>query len=298
MVSQWPPPRQGQPPHLPTITITRQAQRAAASWARTYPRTVPLHALPPIPHPRPSVRAAYPPALSRLPPSSLVSQRETPQRHAPGIVVWVLLVTIIGLGGILLSGFALSQHAASVSHMQTSIAPDTTLAVPGTWDVPCPRSIPAATGNSESVIGPPSISTTFIDSVLSYDHSPAQGLGQTLFDASTRCGIDPVFTLAFFMHESSFGTAGEARSSLSPGNLRCIAGFRCQDGYAWFASWQDGFTVYCRLLRNLYVDAWGLVTIEQIIPTYAPSGDHNDVTAYEAALTHAVAVWRAGQIVV
>ena len=167
MVSQWPPPRQGQPPHLPTITITRQAQRAAASWARTYPRTVPLHALPPIPRPRPSVRAAthlrFPGCRRPL----WFRNGKHLQRHAPGIVVWVLLVTIFGLGGNLLSGFALSQHAASVSHMQTSIAPDTTLAVPGTWDVPCPRSIPAATGNAESVIGSPSISTTFINSVLS-----------------------------------------------------------------------------------------------------------------------------------
>jgi len=296
MVSQWPPPRQGQPPHLPTIT--RQAQRAAASWARTYPRTVPPHALPAVPRLRPPVRAAYPPALSRLPPSSLVSQRETPQRHAPGIVVWVLLVAIIGLGGILLSGLALSRHAAGVPQVLTSIATDTTLAVPGTWDVSCPHSVPATTGNPESVIGPPSISATFINSVLSYNHSPAQGLGQALFGASTRCGIDPVFTLAFFMHESSFGTAGEARSSLSPGNLRCIAGFRCQDGYAWFASWRDGFTVYCRLIRNLYVDAWGLVTIYQIIPRYAPPSDNNNDSAYINALKGAVDTWRAGQIAV
>ena len=40
-------------------------------------------------------------------------------------------------------------------------------------------------------------------------------------------------------------------------------------------SWQDGYEQWYKLIRNLYVAQWGLVTVDQIIPTYAPSSDHN-----------------------
>ena len=41
-------------------------------------------------------------------------------------------------------------------------------------------------------------------------------------------------------------------------------------------SWEDGFDQYYKLIRNLYVAQWGLVTIDQIIPTYAPNSDGNN----------------------
>src|SRR6266516_4305998 len=71
-----------------------------------------------------------------------------------------------------------------------------------------------------SVLGPPSVSATFINRVLAAYHSPAAGLGQALYDDGVNTGIDPVYVLAFFMHESSFGTTGEARKTLALGNER------------------------------------------------------------------------------
>jgi hypothetical protein len=38
------------------------------------------------------------------------------------------------------------------------------------------------------------------------------------------------------------------------------------------------------------------VTIEEIVPVYAPSSDHNDVATYIAAIEQAVQRWRSGQI--
>ncbi|HYX48201.1 MAG TPA: hypothetical protein VE843_00530, partial [Ktedonobacteraceae bacterium] len=111
-------------------------------------------------------------------------------------------------------------------------------------------------------------------------------------------GIDPAFALAFFMHESTFGNAGEARLSLSLGNLRCIPNFKCQDGYAWFNTWEDGFEAWYKLIRNLYVAIWGLTTVDQIIPRYAPTSDNNNEAAYIAALKRAIDTWHAGQIYV
>ena len=157
--------------------------------------------------------------------------------------------------------------------------------------------IPSQTG-PYSVMGNPSVSADFINQVLAAYHSPATGKGQALYDLGVQYGIDPVFALAFFMHESSFGTKGEAVTSLSLGNLRCIPNFRCQDNFAWFTSWEDGFKAWYELIRNLYVAQWDLVTVDQIIPKYAPTADHNDEAGYIGALKHAVDTWRANVIYV
>jgi hypothetical protein len=123
-------------------------------------------------------------------------------------------------------------------------------------------------------------------------------MGQDLYNLGVKYGIDPVYALAFFMHESLFGTTGEARVTLSLGNERCIPDRPCIDqdrgGYAKMNSWQDGFEQWYKLIRNLYVAQWGRVTVDQIIPKYAPSSDGNNEAAYIASIKHAVDTWRAG----
>ena len=59
-------------------------------------------------------------------------------------------------------------------------------------------------------------------------------------------------------------------------------------------SWEDGFDQFYKLIRNLYVAQWGLVTIDQIIPTYAPNSDGNNEKAYIATLKHEIDTWHAG----
>src|SRR5689334_22998126 len=76
-------------------------------------------------------------------------------------------------------------------------------------------------GTTYSLLGGPTVSATLIDMVLANAHSPAAGKGLALYNAGVQAGIDPVFALAFFQHESSFGTAGIAASTLSLGNIRC-----------------------------------------------------------------------------
>jgi hypothetical protein len=180
----------------------------------------------------------------------------------------------------------------------------------GTWQqskpMPPKPSVHLSTG-PYSVLGKPTISAAFINEVLAAYHSPAAGKGQALYDLGVQYGIDPAFALAFFMHESTFGTAGEARITLALGNLRCIPnrpcvntqGTPCQAGqscYAKFYSWEDGFQAWYQLIRNLYVADWGKTTIDQIIPTYAPPTDNNDDSAYINALKQSISAWRAGII--
>ena len=159
------------------------------------------------------------------------------------------------------------------------------------------KPIPTHTG-PYTVLGKPTISANFINQVLAYYHSPAAGKGQTMYNLGVKYGIDPVFALAFFMHESLFGTTGEARATLSLGNSRCIPTRPCIDqnrgGYAKMYSWEDGFDQFYKLIRNLYVAQWGLVTIDQIIPTYAPNSDGNNEREYIATLKHEIDTWHAG----
>jgi len=149
-----------------------------------------------------------------------------------------------------------------------------------------------------SVLGKPTISASFINQVLASYNSPTAGKGQTLYNLGVKYGIDPVFALAFFMHESLFGTTGEARATLSLGNSRCIPTRPCIDqnrgGYAQMYSWEDGFDQFYKLIRNLYIAQWGLVTVDQIIPTYAPNSDGNNEQAYIATLKHEIDTWHAG----
>jgi hypothetical protein len=146
------------------------------------------------------------------------------------------------------------------------------------------------------VTGKPTVSAAFIKQVLAYYHSPAQRLSTAIYSLGVKYGINPVYALAFFMHESRFGTLGIARVTLSPGNIRCAPGYPCLDGYRVYASWTQGFAGWYSLIRSLYVNQWHKITVEQIIPTYAPSSDHNNVAAYIAAVESAVRTWQSGKV--
>src|SRR5579859_213442 len=106
---------------------------------------------------------------------------------------------------------------------------------------------------SASLLGKPTLSASFVDQVLARAHSPAMGTGQALFDLSEQYGIDDAYALAFFMHESSFGTAGVARVTLSLGNIRCSLGYRCIGGYRAYDTWQAGYKDWYALLKCGYV---------------------------------------------
>jgi hypothetical protein len=212
---------------------------------------------------------------------------------------WLIcMVLVICFMGVLLSA-GIVQRSVSISI--STIGQVYSMQVGGnqadTWQHDPQANIPSQAG-PYSVMGNPSIPVDFINQVLSTYHSPAAGKGQTLYDLGKQYGIDPAFALAFFMHESSFGTKGEATKSRSLGNLRCIPNFRCEDNFAQFDSWEDGFKAWFQLIRNLYVAKWGLTTVDQIIPRYAPSADNNNEQGYIAALKHAIDTWHAGQIVV
>jgi hypothetical protein len=154
------------------------------------------------------------------------------------------------------------------------------------------------------VLGSPTVSAAFIDRVLAAYGSPAAGTGQALYDLGVQAGIDPVYALAFFLHEDSFGKTGIGAANHSLGNIRCSAGYRCQDRFRSYASWADGYHDWYALILNGYVRGQvtgsivghACTTVGQIVPVYAPSRDHNNVAGYIAAVEHAVDTWRCGRI--
>jgi len=147
-----------------------------------------------------------------------------------------------------------------------------------------------------TVVGSPTIQAAFIDSVLEHYHSPAAGKGKVLYDDGVKYNIDPAFALAFFMQESTFGTQGIARVTHSLGNIRASAGYPNYGGYRLYYSWDEGFNDWYKLISNLYVGQWGLSTVDQIIPVYAPTADNNDENAYIQNVKNAVDTWRNGTI--
>lgn len=148
-----------------------------------------------------------------------------------------------------------------------------------------------------SVVGPNSLSVDFMNRVLASYHSPAAGKAQYLYDYGVKYGLDSAYALAFFMHESSFGTTGVARTTKSLSNMRCVPEYPCLNengGYAIFSSWEQGFEAWFKLIRNLYVNIWGRATVDQIIPKYAPNSDGNNENGYIANLKRTIDTWHAG----
>jgi hypothetical protein len=193
----------------------------------------------------------------------------------------------LGVGVLLILLYALASHSSQPTSAGAQLATPTSA---------------STQAQTYTVVGKPTVSAHFIDQVLAHYHSPTQGTGQQLYNLGVKYGIDPVYALAFFMHESLFGTTGEARVTLALGNERCIEDRPCIDqdrgGYTQMKSWIDGYEHWYMLIRNLYITQWHRSTIEQIIPKYAPGSDGNDEQAYIHAIEHAVDTWRSGQIVV
>jgi hypothetical protein len=78
------------------------------------------------------------------------------------------------------------------------------------------------------------------------------------------------------------------------GNLRKGKRAReIQEGFAFYDDWRDSLHDWCELLRTTYIDAWGLDTVDKVIPRYAPSSDGNVPVAYIAAVENQVLDWAA-----
>jgi hypothetical protein len=137
-------------------------------------------------------------------------------------------------------------------------------------------------------LGPVSISRATFKQFLQELNSPALPEADAMYQACVEEGCDPALVLAFFEHESSGGLHGVAALTKSIGNIRCTDGYSCyttegNGSFRQYVSWSEGVRDWTRLLR-MYKDDWKRVTLEDIIPKYAPQADNNDEAAYIAAV--------------
>ncbi len=150
----------------------------------------------------------------------------------------------------------------------------------------------SAPAQGSSVVGSPSLTSAKIDSILCNAGSPACGTGQTFYNDSVQYGIDSAYALAFFHHESGYGTSGAAVDTHNMGNIVCTEGYSCIGRFRAYPSWSAGIDDWYQLIKNVYISQ-GHTTIESIIPIYAPASDNNDCSAYISAVETDVQNWKA-----
>lgn len=153
----------------------------------------------------------------------------------------------------------------------------------------------AARTKSVSVKGPPNISPSVFRQVLVEQGSPAASDADELYQICVNRYIDPAVALAFYAHESTYGTDGVAVQTINWGNLR--PGGRGGLGRA-LTTLSTDFGIFRRYgswaasLRD-WADLWNLSiykdkSLRDQIALYAPSTDGNAPDSYYRHIVTAV----------
>lgn len=143
---------------------------------------------------------------------------------------------------------------------------------------------------------PPSLTPQQIDGILRSYQSPAADTGEVWHSLGVQYGIDPVFALTFFVHESTAGTHADwighkpdGTTTHNIGNIVCAGYETCYRNYRDYPSWQAGIEDWYRLIDSEYIQRRGLTTIADVIPVYAPPRASSN---YIASLEYTVDAWR------
>jgi hypothetical protein len=125
---------------------------------------------------------------------------------------------------------------------------------------------------SDSIVGDPDLSASFIDNVLNTALSPATGIGGEMYQDGAQYHIKTSFALAIFHEESKYGLLGAARTTQSIGNLR-----NNDKSLRSYPSWKASVKDFYQTIKERYVNQ-GLTTLDKIIPLYTSdsNGDHAD----------------------
>ena len=145
---------------------------------------------------------------------------------------------------------------------------------------------------------PPSLLPQHIDEILTSYGSPAAGSGQAWYDAGREYGIDPAFAVAFFVHESTAGTAPswagwkpDGSNTHNVGNIICAGYPTCFGRFRDYPTWEAGIRDWYRLIDVEYLKGRGHQTVADIIPVYAPAVENN-VALYVNTVQQLVDTWR------
>lgn len=144
----------------------------------------------------------------------------------------------------------------------------------------------------------PSLTPDQIDRILATYGSPATGTGKVWYDLGLRYGIDPAFALAFFISESTAGTAKmwagrkpDGSTTHNIGNIICAGYPTCYGRFRDYPSWEVGIADWYRLIDEEYLRGRGHKTLADVLPVYAPAIE-NDVNGYIRLVQRLVDQWR------
>lgn len=183
--------------------------------------------------------------------------------------------------------------AEIVGHKEITVAGGAT-ACPGTkwaeWKPELLRQVAAQDAGLE-VLGPPRISERQFVTVLSRENPGLTPSASAIYHLIKDTGVDPAIGLAFFAHESSYGREGICKTfgTKNWGNVRTAhspalaSGSTAAGGrgpFATYASWENGAKDWALRIKEAYVGARGLRTVEAITPVYAPATDNNNPGSY------------------
>ncbi len=161
-----------------------------------------------------------------------------------------------------------------------------------------PASVAVNASGGHDVRGVPSLTGGQVDTILARYGSPALGTGPIWEELSRQYGIDTAYALSFFMTESTAATdphwsgrKPDGSTTHNIGNIVCAGYPRCYGRWRDYATWEEGIADWYRLIAEEYINARGAVTVEQIVPIYAPAFE-NDVPRYIAGVVRRVAAWQ------
>ncbi len=125
-----------------------------------------------------------------------------------------------------------------------------------------------------SVVGPPTLSATTIDTIFARVGSPMAGTGKAVEQASRQTNVDDAFALAVWWTETNDGAAGVGLADRNPGSVRGSVGYPSAfDGYTIYPSYTAAIIYWFNMLRNGYVNR-GLSTVYTIARPYVGTSSY------------------------
>jgi hypothetical protein len=215
-------------------------------------------------------------------------------------IIWVVCIAVVAWLGFSISQSTngseiLSSYYQSSNLRAAAKVIGITLPPPSPAEIAVDLVIPAGEAN---ILGAPTVTAERIDEILRVYNSPAVGTGSYWIEYGLEFGIDPVYALAFFMHESQLGTnpnwaghKGDGTNTHNVGNIICAGYPTCFGRFRDYQDWPTGIRDWYRLIAVEYVQGRGVATVESIIPIYAPSFE-NDIPTYINSVKSYVAQWR------
>ncbi len=119
-----------------------------------------------------------------------------------------------------------------------------------------------------SVVGPPSLPASTVNSIFARLGSPMAGSGALVEQTARQVNIDDAFALAVWWTETNDGAAGVGLADRNPGSVRGSVGYpSAYDGYTIYPSYTDAVVYWFHMLKNVYIGR-GLTTVYAISHPY------------------------------